>query len=337
MQYFDDTLRLGRVFDLVNRARVQREFEDKVVADAPQEIERRVSELIDWLVDQDYRQWQAVSSRLADRQREHGDRILTHPEVGSFNQDRTRLLQSVGREAQRVVDGYDRRHESQQIADGARTAVAATAAVGAGAVGLGALVSLAATTAAADVTGLLMASVMAVRRVPDHSSAPAQGADRDPRTSVDADRRTWRRARRRVPEGAGAQRPTLCRRHWPVRAVRPRRALPVGGAPGKPQRSAQPDFGADLSGRTRPRLETLAPNPGDLFRASHLRASSRRPRTDFGVARTRCGQHIDRRRGLNRSCAGWACIPPTLDRTSGTSPSEWRASCSTMPIGARKN
>ena len=161
-QYFDDTLRLGRVFDLVNRARVQREFEDKVVADAPQEIERRVSELIDWLVDQDYRQWQAVSSRLADRQREHGDRILTHPEVGSFNQDRTRLLQSVGREAQRVVDGYDRRHESQQIADGARTAVAATAAVGAGAVGLGALVSLAATTAAADVTGLLMASVMAV-------------------------------------------------------------------------------------------------------------------------------------------------------------------------------
>ena len=159
---FDDTWRLGRDFDLVDRGRVQREFEEKVVADAPQEIERRVPELIDWLVDQDYRQWQAVSSRLADRQREHGDRILTHPEVGSFNQDRTRLLQSVGREAQRVVDGYDRRLESQQIADSARTAVAATAAVGAGAVGLGALVSLAATTAAADVTGLLMASVMAV-------------------------------------------------------------------------------------------------------------------------------------------------------------------------------
>jgi small GTP-binding protein len=160
-QYFDDTLRLGRVFDLVNRARVQREFEEKVVADAPQEIERRVSQLIDWLVDQDYRQWQAVSSRLADRQREHGDRILAHPDIGSFSEDRTRLLQSVGREAQRVVDGYDRRHESEQIADSARTAVAATAAVGAGAVGLGALVSLAATTAAADVTGLLMASVMA--------------------------------------------------------------------------------------------------------------------------------------------------------------------------------
>jgi small GTP-binding protein len=160
-QYLDDTLRIGRVFDLLNRARVQKEFEDKVVGDAPRQIEHRVSEIIDWLVDQDYRQWQAVSARLAVRQREHGDRILGGHEIGSFNEDRTRLLDSVGREAQRVVDGYDRRREAQLIADGARTAVAATAAVGAGAVGLGALVAAAATTAAADITGIVMAGVVA--------------------------------------------------------------------------------------------------------------------------------------------------------------------------------
>ncbi|HET7219437.1 MAG TPA: dynamin family protein [Vicinamibacterales bacterium] len=160
-QYLDDTLRIGRVFDLLNRARVQKEFEDKVVGDAPRQIEHRVSEIIDWLVDQDYRQWQAVSARLAVRQREHGDRILGGHEIGSFNEDRTRLLDSVGRQAQRVVDGYDRRRESELIADGARTAVAATAAVGAGAVGLGALVAVAATTMAADITGLVMASVVA--------------------------------------------------------------------------------------------------------------------------------------------------------------------------------
>jgi small GTP-binding protein len=160
-EYLDDTLRLARVFDLVNRARVQKEFEEKVVGDAPREIERRVSEIIDWLVDQDYRQWQAVSARLSSRQREHGDRILGTADIGSFHEDRTRLLESVGREARRVVDGYDRRRESQQIADGARTAVAATAAIGAGAVGLGALVSMAATTAAADITGILMAGVIA--------------------------------------------------------------------------------------------------------------------------------------------------------------------------------
>jgi small GTP-binding protein len=45
--FFEDTLRIGRVVDLFNRSRVQKEFEDRVVADAPRQIERRVSELID--------------------------------------------------------------------------------------------------------------------------------------------------------------------------------------------------------------------------------------------------------------------------------------------------
>ena len=67
----------------------------------------------------------------------------------------------MGREAQRVVDTYDRRRESQAIADAARVSVAATAAAGASAVGVGAIVTAAATTAAADVTGILMAGVLA--------------------------------------------------------------------------------------------------------------------------------------------------------------------------------
>ena len=33
--YFEETLRIGRVVDLLNRARVQKEFEETVVADAP--------------------------------------------------------------------------------------------------------------------------------------------------------------------------------------------------------------------------------------------------------------------------------------------------------------
>jgi small GTP-binding protein len=160
-QYFDDTLRLGRVFDLMNRARIQREFEQRVVADAPQQIERRVSDIIDWLVDQDHRQWQAVSAKLTGRQREHGDRILGGADIGGFHEERARLLDSVGREAHRVVETYDRERESEQIANGARGAVAATAAIGAGALGLGALVSVAATTAAADITGIVMAGVVA--------------------------------------------------------------------------------------------------------------------------------------------------------------------------------
>jgi len=159
--YFDETLRIGRVMDLLNRSRVQQGFEQQVVADAPLQIERKVGELVDWLVEADLRQWQRVTGHLADRRRQHRDRIVGDENSGRFHDDRSRLIDSVGREAQRVVDSYDRRSEARELADGARNAVATAAAVGAGALGLGAIVTVAATTAAADVTGLIMASVVA--------------------------------------------------------------------------------------------------------------------------------------------------------------------------------
>jgi small GTP-binding protein len=158
--YFDETLRIGRVMDLLNRSRIQQGFEQQVIADAPQQIERKVGELVDWLVDADLRQWQAVTAHLAERRRQYQGRIVGD-DAGRFHYDRTRLIDSVGREAQRAVDSYDREAEARQLADGARNAVAATAAVGAGALGLGTIVTIAVSTTAADVTGIVMASVLA--------------------------------------------------------------------------------------------------------------------------------------------------------------------------------
>ncbi len=159
--YFDETMRIGRVMDLLNRSRVQQGFEQQVVADVPQQIERRVGELVDWLVDADLRQWQAVTRHLAERRRQYKDRIVGEEGGARFHYDRSRMIDSVARETQKVVDSYDRRREAQELADGARNAVATAAAVGAGALGLGTIVTLAASTAAADVTGLILASVMA--------------------------------------------------------------------------------------------------------------------------------------------------------------------------------
>ena len=161
--YFDETMRIGRVMDLLNRSRVQQGFEQQVVADAPQQIERKVGELVDWLVGADLKQWQAVTSHLSERRRQYRGRIVGEEDSGGarFHYDRTRLIEAVGREAQKVVDSYDRRREAQELADGARNAVATAAAVGAGALGLGTIVTIAATTAAADVTGIILASVLA--------------------------------------------------------------------------------------------------------------------------------------------------------------------------------
>ena len=160
--YFDETFRLARVFDLINKDRIQREFESQVVGDTPQLIDQKVNELIDWLVDSDLRQWQSVNEHLAERRRIHKDRIVGDHGIGSFNYERDRLIDAVGREAQRVVDTYDKASESKAIAENAQIAVAASAALEIGAVGLGTLVAILATTVAADVTGIILASFIAV-------------------------------------------------------------------------------------------------------------------------------------------------------------------------------
>ena len=160
--YFDETLRLPRVLDLLNKTRIQKEFEQRVVADVPQRIETKVNEMIDWLVEANLRQWQAVMDHLADRRRQHQERIIGDAAGGSFHYDREKLIEGVGREAQRVVDTYDRQAEARAMAEGAQTAVAALAATEVGALSLGALVAVLATTAAADATGIILASVIAL-------------------------------------------------------------------------------------------------------------------------------------------------------------------------------
>ncbi len=159
--YFDETMRLARVFDLIKKERIQLEFENLVVADTPQRIESKVNELIDWIVDSDLRQWQAVTEHIAERRRKHKDRIVGNKAASAFHYNRERLIEGIGREAKRVVDTYDKSKEAQQIAQGAQNAVAAAAALEIGAVGLGAIVAAIATTLTADVTGILLASLIA--------------------------------------------------------------------------------------------------------------------------------------------------------------------------------
>jgi small GTP-binding protein len=160
--YFDETLRLPRVFDLLNKSRIQLEFERRVVADVPQQIETKVNELIDWLVEANLHQWQAVTEHIAERRRQHQERIVGDAAGGSFHYDREKLIEGLSKQAQRVVDTYDRQAEAHAMAQGAQTAVAALAATEVGAVGLGTLIAVVATTAAADATGIILASVMAL-------------------------------------------------------------------------------------------------------------------------------------------------------------------------------
>ncbi len=159
-RFFDETLRITRIMDLVNSEKVRGEFEREVVADTSREIERHVSDLIDWVVDKDYRQWRAVMEYISRRANQHADRI-----VGNVNSDfeinRQNLLASVGRNAQLVVESYDHKGDSLKLAQEVQMAIFQTAAVEVGALGLGAVLVALLNGVWLDITGVLGASVVA--------------------------------------------------------------------------------------------------------------------------------------------------------------------------------
>jgi small GTP-binding protein len=159
-RFFDDTLRITRIMDLINSEKVRGEFEREVVADTSREIERHVSELIDWVVDKDYRQWRSVVDYISRRAAQHADRI-----VGSVNSNfeinRQNLLASVGRNAQQVIDSYDHESDALKLAQEVQSAIFQTAAVEVGALGLGAVLVALLNGVWLDITGVLGASVVA--------------------------------------------------------------------------------------------------------------------------------------------------------------------------------
>ena len=160
--YFEETMRVARILDLMNKDKIQSEFELSVIKDVPQQIDRKVNELIDWIVDHDFRQWESIMNHLAERRRHHQKQLIGDPGSASFNYDRERLIEAVSKEAGQVVKRYDKTREAQLIASGAQAAVAETAAMEVGAIGLGAAITALATTMAADVTGILLAGVVAI-------------------------------------------------------------------------------------------------------------------------------------------------------------------------------
>lgn len=160
--FFEEYLRISRIPDLMKKEKIKKAFKEEVVADVPEQIDEKIHELIDWMVERDFRQWQAVLEHLDKRKNAHQGKIMGDNQNTSFQYNREHLIESVANRAKRVVDGYDHHIEAANIAEGAQNAVAAAAAIEVGAVGLGTLVAVLASSLTVDVTGILVASAVAV-------------------------------------------------------------------------------------------------------------------------------------------------------------------------------
>ncbi len=160
-EFFEETIRIGRVFDLLNSDKIKGEFQSKVVGDTERQIDETVDALIDWMVEQDLRTWQAITDHVDRRRLSTYEDEMIGEISGQFRYDRRTLLEAVSKRAQEEVDRYDVAKEAHDLSLSVRSAVAATAVTEAGAVGLGALIVAAASTAAVDVTGIIAASLLA--------------------------------------------------------------------------------------------------------------------------------------------------------------------------------
>jgi small GTP-binding protein len=162
LRFFEETIRIGRIKSLMDSEGVKRAFEQEVIGDTTRQLEEEVGRVIDWIVERNLKVWQDISGYIERRQlTRHREGMIG--DVGpSFSYNRQALLDSIGRVSREVVGSYNRDAESRSIANEIQGAFASTALAEAGAIGLGTIVVTVVTGAAADLTGILLATALAV-------------------------------------------------------------------------------------------------------------------------------------------------------------------------------
>jgi hypothetical protein len=156
-QFFDETVRLGRVLDLLNPERTRGAFEREVVGDAAGRIDRLVGEVVEWFVEAEQRLWRQLSAMVRQRQQS----AVGAAEDPDFVAARRDVLRAVSERTGAALVGFDREREARAFGQDMRDAVAQTALAEIGAVSLGAAIALLFGTVFADLTGLLAATLAA--------------------------------------------------------------------------------------------------------------------------------------------------------------------------------
>src|SRR5918993_1248577 len=159
--WLEENIRFANIRELFRQEKVSERFKREVVADTEELVDGRVDELIDWMVTRNLKQWRVVVEYVKRRRQADYDKRLIGEVGDGFEYNRGQLLRSVGKNAQDVVQRYDREGESEKLALSIQGAVAQTAALEVGAVGIGAVVVAIATTRFLDATGIIAAAIIA--------------------------------------------------------------------------------------------------------------------------------------------------------------------------------
>lgn len=158
-RFFDEAFRIQQGTALFKSEAMRQRFEREVLADAAAQIQRRVTDLVDWLIEQDARLWRTVAAELERRARVEQFRP---PEMAvGFDVDRRAILQSVVRVTQDVIHEHERAEMPRELAASLRQAAERVLLIEVGAVGLGAAVVGLVSSTFLDVTGITAAAALA--------------------------------------------------------------------------------------------------------------------------------------------------------------------------------
>ena len=160
-RYLDETIRFGRIRQLMRADQVRRDFEREVVGDTPRHIDDEVQRVIDWIVERNLRLWQDISAYIERRQLARHREGIIGEVGGAFSYNRQALLDSIGQTARGAVNTYNREAEAHRLAEEVRAGAGTTIAAGIG-VGLGIGAAALISSAVVDITGVVLATVLAV-------------------------------------------------------------------------------------------------------------------------------------------------------------------------------
>ncbi|WP_457632867.1 dynamin family protein [Oceanithermus desulfurans] len=164
-RWLDETLRFGRLFDLMNASKIQKSFEAEVVGEAHRELERKIQESLAWLA-------RAERDLLASAL----DLLNTRGGARAYDDGAPTLSEQVTR----ALEAYDPEAEARDLQGLLSRALQHTALAELGAVGLGAGLALALHGLAADVTGVtagLVAAVLGLSILPRRKRAAQRRVD----------------------------------------------------------------------------------------------------------------------------------------------------------------
>jgi small GTP-binding protein len=158
--FLDESMRLLRIRQMLDSKGMRRTFEEQVVAKTPEQIEAHIQEIIDWFVERELRQWRLMTEVLERRRETDSLQDAAREASSGFAYNRRQLLDSVGKDADHVIQSFDRQLEARRLTDSVRESVALVGLVEISAISLGLILKAALTTAAADATGILAAGLL---------------------------------------------------------------------------------------------------------------------------------------------------------------------------------